>query len=100
MLGIAVDMIENNAHEDDPTVLARERWSRVMAAAALRLFDEYAPLEPQGSRDMLHYVKARFFLDLAVNGRGKSGRALYEKDLGIVSPDTVRARKAKAPESQ
>ena len=92
--------IAKMADQDDPTIPVRERWSTIMADAALRLFDEYAPPDALENRNMRRYVKARFFLKLAVTGRGKSGRSLYEGDLGIVSPDTVRARKAKRLEVQ
>ena len=44
---------------------------------------------------MHRHVKARFFLVLAMSGRGKSGRTLFERDLGIASPEPVRAGKIK-----
>ena len=93
-LGSAVHMIEKNRDVDDPTIYAREKWSPILASAALRLFDEYAPADALESRNMRRHVKARFFLTLAVAGRGKPGRSLFE-DLGIASRDTVRMRKAK-----
>ena len=94
VLGSAAHLIGEQADEDDPTVQAREKWSRILASAALRLFDEYASSDALEGTNMHRHVKARYFLALAVAGRGKSGRSLFA-DLGIVSPDIVRARKAK-----
>lgn len=94
VLGSAAHLIAERAEEDDPTVRAREKWSGVLSNAALRLFDEYAPSDALEGTNMHRHVKARFFLSLAVAGRGKSGRALFA-ELGIVSPDTGSARKAK-----
>ena len=94
VLGTAADLIQEQVDEDDPTVQARKKWSVILESAALRLFDEYAPSDALEGTNMHRHVKARFFLALAVAGRGKSGRLLFE-DLGIVSPATVRARKAK-----
>ena len=93
-LGVAVHLIEKNPDADDPTIHAREKWSPILASAALRLFDEYAPADALESRNMQRHVKARFFLTLAVAGRGTSGRSLFG-DLGIASPDTVRAPRLK-----
>ncbi len=83
----AVASIQNAPDVDDPTINARENWAPVMAGAALRLFDEYASADGLEDRDMRRHVKARFFLALALGGRGKSGRALFERDLGIASPE-------------
>ena len=44
---------------------------------------------------MHRHVKARFFLALALGGRGKSGRALFESALGIASPEPAKARKTR-----
>lgn len=92
VLGSAARLIEEQADEDDPTVQARMKWSRCLASAALRLFDEYAPSDALEGTNMHRHVKARFFLHLAVTGRGKPGRSLYG-ELGIASPDAARARK-------
>lgn len=76
----------------DPTVEPLQRWAPVIAKAALRLFDEYAPDEGLEDRDMHRHVKARFFLTLALGGHGKTGKALFDGDLGIPSPETTRTR--------
>ena len=85
--------IQNDPDVDDPTINVRENWAPTMAAAALRLFDEYATGDGLEDRDMHRHVKARFFLALALAGRGKFGRALFERDLGIASPEPARASK-------
>ena len=89
----AVALIQNGLDADDPTVQARESWVPAMAEAVLRLFDEYAPADGLEDRAMHRHVKARFFLALALGGRGKSGRTLFERDLGIASPEPARASK-------
>ena len=94
-LGEAARLVESNSDADDPTIHARENWAPVMSKAALRLFDEYAPADGLEDRDMHRYVKARFFLVLALGGRGKAGRLLFDRDLGIASPKTAQERKSK-----
>ena len=89
----AVTSIQNDPDVDDPTISVRENWAPTMAAAARRLFDEYATGDGLEDRDMHRHVKARFFLTLALAGRGKFGRALFERDLGIASPEPARASK-------
>ena len=91
----AVRSIEEDPEGDDPTLRAREGWAPIMAGAALRLFDEYAPADGLEDRNMERHVKARFFLTLALGGRGKQGRSLFDRDLGIASPETARARKGR-----
>ena len=91
----AVRAIEEDPDGDDPALQARERWAPIMADAALRLFDEYAPMDGLEDRNMERHVKARFFLVLALGGRGKQGRLLFERDLGIAPPETARARKGR-----
>lgn len=91
----AVASIRNDSDVDDPTINVRENWAPIMAKAALRLFDEYAPADGLEDRDMHRHVKARFFLALALGGRGKSGRALFERDLGIASPEPATTRKSR-----
>ena len=91
----AVREIEEDPDGDDPALQARERWAPIMADAALRLFDEYAPMDGLEDRNMERHVKARFFLVLALGGRGKQGRLLFERDLGIAPPETARARKGR-----
>ena len=90
----AVRMIEKNPDADDPTLEVRRAWAPVLAEAALRLFDEYAPAEGLEDRNMQRHVKARFSLTSALSGRGKEGRSLFEGDLGIPSPDTARSRES------
>ena len=90
-----VRSIEEDPDGDDPTLRAREGWAPVMADAALRLFDEYAPTDGLEDRNMERHVKARFFLVLALGGRGKQGRSLFERDLDIALPETARARKGR-----
>ncbi|MDD9985157.1 MAG: type I-E CRISPR-associated protein Cse1/CasA [Spirochaetaceae bacterium] len=92
VLGSAARLIDEQADEDDPTVQARVKWAHCLASAALRLFDEYAPSDALEGTNMHRHVKARFFLHLAVTGRGEPGKSLYG-ELGIVSPDAARARK-------
>ena len=91
----AVRSIEEDPEGDDPALRARESWAPIMAGAALRLFDEYAPADGLEDRNMERHVKARFFLTLALGGRGKQGCSLFERDLDIASPETARARKGR-----
>ena len=91
-LGEATSAIGTSLDTDDPTVEVRRKWASIMERAALRLFDEYAPCEGLEDRDMHRHVKARFCLTLALRGRGKPGRSLFENDLGIPSPETARSR--------
>ena len=77
---------------DDPTVEARQRWAQVMETAALRLFDAHAPSEGLEDRDMHRHVRARFYLWLALRGRGKAGKSLFDGDLGVASPGTTQMR--------
>ncbi len=85
-LNRARSLIGENADSGDPTLEARRRWAPIMEAAALRLFDEYAPAAGIEDRDMYRYVKARFQLSLALRGRGKLGKALFESDLDVAAP--------------
>lgn len=82
--------------EDDPTLQARESWIREVAGTVFRLFDEYASADGLEHRDMRRHVKARFFLGLALGGRGKEGRLLFERDLEIASPERAHKRKEAA----
>ena len=91
----AVHSIEEDPDGDDPTLRTREGWAPVMADVALRLFDEYAPADGLEDRNMERHVRARFFLALALGGRGKQGRSLFDQDLGIASPETARVRKGR-----
>lgn len=76
----------------DPTVEVLEAWARDMFAPALALFDEYAPDDGLESRDMERHVRARFLLHLALGGRGKAGKALFEADLQIPAPESAKSR--------
>ena len=91
-LDAAMSSIRNNPDSDDPTIGDRERWAPILAKAALRLFEEYAPTEGLEDRDMHRHVKARFFLTLALGGRGKMGKSLFDGDLGIASLETTQSR--------
>lgn len=77
----------NPGHE---TQEARLAWVKRMEAPALRLFDEYAPDDGLESRNMERHVRARFFLHLALGGRGKGGKALFG-ELGIPAPEPASA---------
>ena len=90
-LGEAGSGIENDPDGDDPTLEARKRWAPVLERAALRLFDEYAPFDGLENRDMHRHVKARFQLVLALRGRGRVGKSLFEGDLDIPVPDSPPA---------
>ncbi len=87
-LDAAVSAIENDPDGDDPTIRTREGWTPVMERAALRLFDEYAPSDGLEDRTMHRHVRARFQLALALRGRGREGKSLFEGDLGIPLPNT------------
>ncbi len=88
----AVVRTSGRANPDDPTLDARLEWSKRMEAPALRLFDESAPDDALGSRDMERHVRARFYLHLALGGRGKAGKALFG-ELGIPAPEPAGADK-------
>ena len=87
--------IRKDPDADDPTRPARERWAVAMARSAASLFDELVPMDGLEDRNMHRHVAARFQLTLALGGRGKAGKSLFEADLGIVPPQTVRARAQK-----
>ena len=91
----AVRAIEEDPDGDNPTLRTREGWVPIMADAAMRLFDEYAPMDGLEGRNMERHVEARFCLKRALHGRGKQGRPLFDRDLGIAPPETVRARKSR-----
>ena len=93
-LGQAESAIREHPDSDDPTAETRRHWASTMETAASRLFDEYAPSEGLEDRNMQRHVKARFYLTLALRGRGKAGTALFEGDLGIPSPEGASARKS------
>ena len=88
----AVHQIGIQPDLDDPTVEARKLWVRRIESSVLRLFDEYAPSEGLEDRDMHRHVQARFHLVLALHGRGKIGKSLFESDLGIPAPKTTGSR--------
>ena len=80
----------SGADPEDPTLAARLAWAKSMETPTLRLFDEYAPDDALESRDMERHVRARFYLHLALGGRGKTGRALFG-ELGIPAPEPAGA---------
>lgn len=80
---------------DDPTVDVRSRWPGIVGRAALELFDEHAPSDGLDGRNMARHVRARFGLVTALNGRGKAGRSLFERDLGIRAPSPKGQEKRK-----
>ncbi len=75
---------------EDPTLGARLSWAKHMEAPTLRLFDEFAPGEALENRSMERHVRARFYLNLALGGQGKDGRALFGQ-LGIPAPEPAAA---------
>lgn len=86
-------MIEDDAgRSDDPSLEARERWTRTMETAALRLFGEHAPADGLEGRDMHRYVKAYFHLRQALRGYGKYGKSLF-RDLRIATSEKSRTSK-------
>ena len=88
----AASAIRHAPEEDDPVLGVLQHWASTMEIAALRLFDEYAPSVGLEDRNMHRHVKARFYLALALRGRGKTGRSLFEGDLGIPSPEGASSR--------
>lgn len=91
-LAAAEDAIRtgSSANPGDPTLESRLAWAKRMEAPAIRLFDEHAPDDALGSRGMERDVRARFYLKLALGGRGKDGRALFG-EMGIPAPDPAGA---------
>ena len=85
----AVRAIEEDPDGDNPTLRTREGWVPIMAGAAMRLFDEYAPMDGLEGRNMERHVEARFCLKRALHGRGKQGRPLFVRDLDIAPPETA-----------
>ena len=92
-LNEAVAAIKADPDSDDPTLAARTSWGPVMEKAALRLFDECAPSTGLEDRKMHRYVKAQYFLVLALRGRGKAGKFLFG-DLDIPAPEATRSRRS------
>ena len=94
----AKDLIALQPDADDPARDARVRLAKALAQAAEALFDEFAPSEGLEDRNMQRHVRARFQLGLALHGRGKVGRALFEADLGIAAPKSAQSsRNEEAP---
>ena len=86
-LDSAVSLSQAHPDTEDPTLAERKRWAPTLSRAALRLFDEYAPADGLEDRDMQRHVRARFLLSLALSGRGKVGKSLFETDLEIAAPE-------------
>ena len=84
--------IQNLPDAEDPAIAALQKWARVLALAAEQLFDELADPGGMEHRDMRRHVSARHYLALALGGRGKAGKSLFEKDLGIPLPTHSRSR--------
>ncbi len=83
-------LVERETDSDDPTVPARRQWVAALEAAALRLFDEYAPWEGLEGRNMERHVRARNGLSLVLRGYGAKGRQLFETRLDIPAPKKAR----------
>ena len=94
-LGDAASAIRHSPDEDDPAIEVRRHWASDMEFAALRLFDEYAPSAGLEDRNMHRYVKARFYLTRALRGREKTGKALFEGDLGVPAPESARSGRSR-----
>ncbi len=88
----AANSLREQPEADDATIVIREEWVRMIAAEAMQLFDEYAPLDDSLKRDTLRHVKARYYLGLALRGIGKDGKKLYESDLEIAIPQSTGSR--------
>ena len=84
--------INDHPEEDAPATEPLKKWVSVMANVAERLFDELSASEGMEHRDMHRHVAARHYLSLALNGRGKAGKSLFGKDLGIPLPTNSRSR--------
>ena len=93
-LNEVMSSVRDHTGREDPTIEPLRRWARIMAQAALRLFDEYAPADGLEAGNMHRHVKAQFHLSLALRGLGKVGKSLFDGDLGIPSPETTRSRSA------
>lgn len=87
----ARELVALEPDADDPARDAKTRWAKALARAAEALFDEFAPSEGLEDRNMQRHVKARFQLGLALHGRGKVGKALFEGDLGIAAPKSAQS---------
>lgn len=87
VLNDANTAIKFNSIDDDPTLAVRQEWSRILKDTAIRLFDEYAPIDGIEYRDIRRYVKAKYDLNLTMSGLGKNGKKLYSsKFLDIAVP--------------
>ncbi len=92
MLSDSKRYIEDHLDDDNPTDEPLKQWASVIAKAAPRLFDEFSDTGGMEHRDMRRLVAARHHLIRTLSGRGKAGRSLFERDLGIPSPDKARSR--------
>lgn len=81
--------IRKQPESDDATKEVRKKWIGVIAEPAIRLFDEFAPLDETMPSGTLRRVKARFYLGIALRGYGKQGIQLYESELDIPVPKQV-----------
>ena len=94
-----INLVDSRDEPENRIVEARKDWVRVIRTAAMQLFDEHAPSDGLEDRDMHRHVKARFQLAMTLQGSGKSGKALFDQDLGIPSRETIRRRTNKSEAS-
>ncbi len=62
---------------EDAKLAMRNRWRETLSAAALALFDEYAPESDLEFKDMARQVHARYALVMMLQGSGKAGNRFY-----------------------
>ena len=85
-LGDALRILDGPSESDDPTLPSRQLWLASLRHHALSLFDEYAPSDGIEGGNMQRHVQARHFLTSSLRGHGKTGKQLFERDLGIALP--------------
>jgi CRISPR system Cascade subunit CasA len=91
-------LLRRTSPEDWETRLAAvaPRWRDALRAAALRIFDEAAPLDPSAaSFDPSRIVAARRNLAWTLGGYGARGTKLYQALL-LASPETKARRTARS----
>ena len=85
-LGDALRILDESSESDDPTLPSRQLWLASLRQHALSLFDEYAPSDGIEGGNMQRHVQARYSLTSSLRGYGKTGKELFERDLGIALP--------------
>jgi len=70
---------------------AREDWLPIIRKAALRIFDETAPVDSPEDPDIKYIVEARRFLNMAFSGYGPAGKKIFEA-LGLKVPESKKAK--------